>query len=214
MLSPPAEGNSYDTHGKSLKSVMGKTYWVSGQNWPHNKKTFTPLAVGLQMIKKLIFPSSGIYNSQQPYHSRLLWFKIITPTRLTLVRYLIWQTWRVPGTQVINQLKWLETRHHKHWASKGKRFGAMQSITKHINKNEIQATTRQGGVACYPKFWRVSHHTAPSTHPCHNGTTGKTHLSQPATQFSAYVASKDVAKHPTWLSLGYCFQILHTKFCF
>jgi hypothetical protein len=32
------------------------------------------------MKKEDIFTPSGIYHSQQLYHSRLLWFEIITPT--------------------------------------------------------------------------------------------------------------------------------------
>jgi hypothetical protein len=33
--------------------------------------------------KEAVLPPSGIYHSQQCYHSHLLWFKIITPTLQT-----------------------------------------------------------------------------------------------------------------------------------
>jgi hypothetical protein len=69
MHSTPAEGNFCDEHGKAQK-LATVSVWTN----PTTRQTLTISEDRLGNGQKIYFLSNG------PYHSHLLWIKIITPT--------------------------------------------------------------------------------------------------------------------------------------
>jgi len=96
-----AEVDFYYEHGTSLYLAIVWDCKRHRGKWTNltTLRTIVHYQMALKMDRGAIFPPSGIYRSQQCYHSCLLWFRIITPTFQTLVvRDIIQEMGKVPQT--------------------------------------------------------------------------------------------------------------------
>jgi hypothetical protein len=115
--------------------------------------------------------SSGRYHCQQVYHSRLLWFKMVTLTFQTDIGEgpstsgrkgaLISHCKRKKTAPSTSQLKRLDTRHNKHWLMQCKRIQChVYSANIYIYIYISQVLRMQYMVVCHPLFRVISRQTA------------------------------------------------------
>jgi hypothetical protein len=143
MLFLPAEVDFCYEHGTSLYLAIVRDCKRHRGKWTNLTSLWTIVhyQMVLNMDREAIFPPSGIYRSQQCYHSCLLWFRIITPTIQTaVVRDIIQEMRKVPQTQTTRQAPFLSklnrlyTRYNQQQPMGGKRTGC--HMCSAINKQQ------------------------------------------------------------------------------